>query len=153
MSKINWIKRFTPITSERLIEKTLETEGWISGYVHEEGDTKVWEVLPGKEQEEGGLLLKPSGLYGGAAGIALFYLRLYKATGDEKFLDNAKGGINYCISQYRGEADYKTDAVFLKGAKIGLLNGPAGGAFVSSRLYEVTGDENYRDFAISCYCQ
>ncbi len=147
MSKLGFIRRFEPVTSERLIEKSIETAEWIEQYAHEEGDTKYWDVLPGQEQE-GAFLLKPTGIYGGAPGVAFFFLRLYRATGEKKYLENAKAGVNYAISRYRGTEDFLSDSDFLPGAEIGFLNGPAGGAFVASRLYEITKEEKFKDYAI-----
>lgn len=147
MSKLGFIKRFEPVTSERLIEKAIETAEWIEQYAHEDGDTKYWDVLPGKEQT-GSFLLKETGIYGGAPGVAFFFLRLYGVTNEEKYLQNAKAAINYVISRYRGQEDFRSDSEFLPGAEIGFLNGPAGGAFVASRLFELTGEKKYKDYAI-----
>ena len=147
MSKLGFIRRFEPVTSERLIEKAVETAGWIEQYAHDEGDTKYWDVLPGKEQE-GSFLLKETGIYGGAPGVALFFLRLYAVTNDEKYLNNAKAGINYVISKYRGAEDFVSNAEFLPGAEIGFLNGPAGGAFAASKLFAITREERYKDYAL-----
>lgn len=148
MSKIRWIRRFEPLSKERLLEATLETEKWLEQYSHTEGDRECWDVLPGKVLPEDAFLLKDTSIYAGAAGIALFYLRLYIATQDSKWLAHSKAGINYVISKYKGIDDFKSDALFLPGAAVGFLNSPAGGAYVASRLYEITGEEKYKDFAI-----
>lgn len=148
MSKIKWIKRFEPLTEEKLLSATLETEKWLDQYSHKENDTESWEVLPGTKLDEDAFLLKDTNIYAGAAGIALFYLRLYVATKDEKWLNKSKAGINYVISKYKGIEDFKSDSPFLPGAAVGFLNSPAGGAYVASRIYEASGDENYKDFAI-----
>ncbi len=147
MSKLGFIRRFEPLTPSRLIEKAVETAEWIEQYAHEEGDAKYWDVLPGGEQE-GSFLLRETGIYGGAPGLALFYLRLYQVTNEEKYLQNAKAGVNYAISKYKGKEDYVAHTDFLPGASIGFLNGPAGGAYVASRLYEITEEEKYKEYAL-----
>ena len=143
-----WIEQRKQFTSEELISKAVEVAKWIENYGHKEEDREVWEVVPGEEQEKNALLLSDTGLYGGAAGISLFFLRLYLATKEERWLEHAKAGINYSIFSYKGEADFETNTDFLKGAAIGYLNGPAGSAYVASRLYEVVGEEKYKEFAI-----
>ena len=148
MRKIRWIKRFEPLNPETLLRTVLETERWLDQYSHAEGDSRFWDVLPGKETDPNGLLLKDTGIYAGSAGIALFYLRLYTVTGEEKWLNRAKEGICHVIRKYRGREDFQSDAPYLAGAYIGYLNSPAGGAYVSSRIYEITGEEKYRRFAM-----
>lgn len=148
MSKIKWIKRFEPLSEEKLQEAALESARWIEQYGNEDGDTEYWDVLPGKELDENAFLLSKTSIYAGAAGIALFYLRTFIATEDNTWLDKAKKGINYVISKYKGIEDFKSESPFLPGAEIGFLNGPAGGAYVATQLYKVTKEEKYKAFAI-----
>jgi len=148
MSKIKWIKRFEPLTQERLLTATLETEKWLDQYSHINNDTENWDVLPGKELDADAFLLKDTNIYAGAAGIALFYLRLFVATGNQDWLNKSMAGINYVISKYNGVSDFKSDSPFLPGAAVGFLNSPAGGAYVASRIFKETGDTKYKDFAI-----
>lgn len=37
----------------------------------------------------------------------------------------------------------------MQGAYIGYLNGPAGGAYVAKELYKITGEECYKQFALT----
>lgn len=148
MSKKNWIRRFEPLTGERLVEVALESAAWLETYGHIDKDTEYWDVLPGKQVDEDTLLLKSTSLYGGAAGIALFYLRLYVATGDEEWLKKARAGAAYVMKNYKGKEDFTTEQPYLQGAYIGYLNGPAGGGYLASELYRITGDEEYKTFAV-----
>ncbi len=134
--------------NDKLLIVAEETSEWIEKYSHNDGDTKWWDVLPGTELAKDEFLLKDTSLYAGAAGIALFYLRLYEASKNKKYLNNAIGGINYCIREYGGQKEFITKGDYLKGAVIGFLNGPAGGAYVSGLLYRITGDKKYKDFEI-----
>jgi lantibiotic modifying enzyme len=61
---------------------------------------------------------------------------------------HAKRSINYVISHYKGKENFIAKTKYLEGAEIGFLNGPAGGAYAASKLYDITGDEKYKDFAI-----
>lgn len=143
----NWIRWFEPLDRERLLQSALETANWLEQYGHIEGDTEHWDVLPGKEVGPDDLLLRDTSLYGGAAGIAFYYLRLYLATQDAQWLARAEAGITYVMERYRGIEDFRTDAPFLAGAFIGFMNGPAGGAYVARLLYTYTHNERYRDYA------
>ena len=133
---------------DELLKAAIQTAVWIDKYSHTKSDTKWWDVLPGIDLPEDAFLLKNTSIYAGAAGVALFYLRLYASTNDEAYLENAKAGINFCISKYRGQEEFKTDSDYLRGTVIGFLNGACGGAYVSSLLYQVTGEKKYMDYAI-----
>ncbi len=147
MSKAKWIKRFEPVSAQRLMDTAFETAQWIEQYSHIDGENEWWDVLPGKQIGEDELLLKSTNLYAGAAGIALLYLRFFVATDDKKWLDKAKAGINYCISKYRGKSEFYTNKEYLPGAYIGFFDGAAGGAYVSNQIYKHTGEAKYKDFA------
>ncbi len=147
MSKARWIKRFAPLNAEKALDAALQTADWLEENSQEDEHTKRWNVLPGKDVADEELLLKDTSLYGGAAGDALLYLRLYVATEDKKWLEKAKKGIDYCIKQYRGKEEFYTDAPYLAGAYIGFFNGAAGGAYVANLLYKLTGEEGYKEFA------
>lgn len=140
---------------DRSIRNTLiEVEAQLGKCSHVEDDASgdlltYWDVIPGKINDPAGILTSPTSLYGGAAGIALFYLRLYQAEGREDALATARGGINYCISQYNGfESLINIGEGTLKGIPSGFLNGPAGAAYAAWLLYEESGVEKYRDFAL-----
>ena len=148
MARIRWIKRFEPLNEETLLKTVLETERWLEKYSHREGDSRYWEVMPEKETDPEGLLLKDTSLYAGSAGISLFYLRLYLAAKEDIWLEKAREGIHHVIRNYRGIEDFRTDAQFLAGAYIGYLNSPAGGAYAAGWLYEITKEEQYRLFAM-----
>ena len=149
MSKRNWIKAFAPLDRQRLLQTAAESVNWIEQYGHVDGDVESWDVMPGKQVEKDALLLDDASLYAGAAGIALLYLKYYVATEQEKYLRKAEAGIRYVIRKYRGKEDFATEVPFLQGAYIGYLNGPAGGAYVAKELYKITGEERYKQFALT----
>ncbi len=146
MSKIKWIKKFAPLSSEELVSSALETANWIKQYEHKTKDGSYYDVLPQKEVPEGSILLKNTGLYAGAAGIAFFFLRLYLSTKENNWLEDAKAAIDYVIHDYKGVSEFTAEG--LTGFDTGHLNGPTGGAYVSELLYEVTKEEKYRKFFI-----
>ena len=148
MSKANWIKRFQPIDREGLLASALETAAWIEQYGHFDNGTEKWDVLPGKRIDKNALLLSDIGLYGGAAGVVLLYIRLYTAVKDDVWLKKADAGLHYIIGQYNGISDFTTKQTYLPGAYIGFYNGPAGGAYVAEKYYELTGKEEFKNFAV-----
>lgn len=146
MTKINWIKRFEPLNQDKLLKSVYETIDWLEQYSHLDEEKLSFDVLPGSEVEEGALLLSDKGLYGGGAGIALFYLRVYVATKEEKWLDKARKALKYVIDDYKGIEIKEAPAPFLGGAEVGFLNGPAGGAYVASLVDKYTGENRYEGF-------
>ncbi|WP_346239128.1 glycoside hydrolase family 76 protein [Niabella insulamsoli] len=82
---------------------------------------------------------------------ALTFVRLYKATNDAKYLDAAKdlwndiiGGWNETYAE--GGLAWKKDMPYSKNA---CSNGPA--AILGVRLYEITNDESYKEWALKIY--
>jgi len=148
MSKLRFVKRFEPLTEESLLERSLESINWIEKYNHSVEDEEYWEVLPGTDIPRGALLLNDTSIYAGSAGIALLYLRAYKVTGDIKWLNKARAGINHVINTYRGADEYMTESEYLQGAFVGFLQGPSGGAYVARLIYDITKEEKYKDFAL-----
>ena len=147
VSKVKWIRRFEPVNPEKLLDAALETAAWIEQNGHTEGHTEWWEPWPEHEVGEDELLMKDTSLYGGAAGVALLYLRLYKATGEKQWLEKAKAGVEYCIAKYRGKDEFHTEQPYLQGAYVGFFNGAAGGGYVAHLLGQLTGEERYQTFA------
>lgn len=147
MSTFQWIPSFEKLSNQQILNTVIESADWIEHFSHIDKDQEHWDVWPHHELEEDALLLKDTSLYGGAAGISLFYLRLYEATKKKGFLEKAEHGINYCISQYQGKACFESKQPYLTGAFIGFFHGAAGGAYVSNLLYKINQKEKYRDFA------
>lgn len=147
MSKKDWIGRFEPLNRDKLIDAVLESASWIEQHCHTKKALTSWDVLPGNQIEEEALLLSDTSLYGGASGIALFYLRLFVALEDSQWLEKAKAGIDYVISQYQGKQEFYSSAPYLPGAYTGFFHGPAGGGYVAKEIYKVTGEKKYRTFA------
>jgi lantibiotic modifying enzyme len=77
-------------------------------------------------------------LYNGMPGVVLFHLELHKATGDARWLDEARGGANELIAQI---PMFSTERAY------GLYTGLAGAAFVLEETHRVTGEGRYRDAA------
>lgn len=106
-------------------------------------------------------MLTEKALYGGSAGIGLFYLRLYQAVGNEEYLSEAKAAADEIIATDEGteyyekklngehaEADKLVHVKNMPGWSTGYYNGPTGSAYLVLKLYEITKEEKYKAYAI-----
>ncbi len=106
-------------------------------------------------------MLTEKALYGGSAGIGLFYLRLYQVTKNEEYLAEARAAADDIIATDEGAAFYEEalnkdstgedKLVHVKnmpGWTTGYYNGPTGRAYFVLKLYELTGEQKYKDFAV-----
>lgn len=101
------IRAFAPLSNEKLLDIAVETAEWISKYERLSEQGMCWHVKPGYQVEEGSLLLDDRSLYSGAAGIALFHIRLYLVTKNKEYLEKAQAGIDYVIASYKGLKDFE----------------------------------------------
>lgn len=146
MNTSKWLRVFEPPDTKILIQAAVETASWIETFGHKNNDAEYWDPQPGTDVDDEELLLAKSCLYGGAAGIALFYMRLYNALKDNQYLDHAKAGINYVIQNYKGAGECVTNQTWLPGAYIGYFHGPGGKAYAAKELWLITKEEKYRHF-------
>ena len=123
---------------------------------------KRWDQSPDSEEDFSEYpMLTEKALYGGSAGIGLFYLRLYQVTKKEEYLLEAKEAAADIIATDEGTAFYEKALQDARGTEdklvhvknmpgwtIGYYNGPTGSAYLVLKLYEVTGEEQYRDYVI-----
>lgn len=96
-----------------------------------DGDGLRWPqpLPPGRQQmiEE-----RPSDLWGGGAGIALFLLELYRITRQDRYLQAAQRAIDWCIQEMPNLPAQR---------KAAFMNGGLSTAYVLSRAYDILGDE------------
>lgn len=143
-----WIDEFDELDKEKTLRAVLQVAEHLSAYEHRDGREISWDVIPGKETDPGAVLVSDVSLYGGAAGIALFFLRLYEVTKDAAYLDKAKGGIDFCYRKRRSQKELADQGEgTLKGIPGGLYNGPAGCAYVAYEIHEKTRDEAFLGYA------
>ena len=139
-----------------------EAEKWIRTNEIETPYGIRWKQSPDSSEDFSDYpMLTEKALYGGSAGIGLFYLRLYQAVHNEAYLDKAEKAADYIIhtdegpdfyrkalSHASGEADKLVHVKNMPGWIIGYYNGPTGSANLILKLYETTGKEKYRDYAV-----
>lgn len=129
-----------------------EAEKWIRTNEIETPYGIRWKQSPDSSEDFSDYpMLTEKALYGGSAGIGLFYLRLYQAVHNEAYLDKAEKAADYIIhtdegpdfyrkalSHASGEADKLVHVKNMPGWIIGYYNGPTGSANLILKLYEAT---------------
>ena len=153
---------FKEYEAEDYIAIAEETARWIKTTEKITPFGKRWEQSPDSAEDFSDYpMLTEKALYGGSAGIGLFYLRLYQVTGKEEYLLEAKAAAADIIATDEGKAFYENALEHTKGTvdklvhvknmpgwKIGYYNGPTGSAYLVLKLYEVTGEKAYRDYVV-----
>ena len=138
------------------LDAALETASWISKYEVNEDVGKTWKAYPENQNGVGGTFIQgKKNFYAGSSGIGFFFLRLYQATGEKKWLEEAIEAAEYIlanetdISFYRNiQEKIKKDKEHIYGWAFSYKVGPiCEGQFVYA-LYEETGIEKYRQFSI-----
>ena len=152
---------FQSYTSDDYIKIAEETADWIkeNEIITEHG--KRWVQSPDSDEDFSDYpMLTEKAMYGGSAGIGLFYLRLYQATGKEEYLEEAKAAAADLIATDEGIAFYEKSLnkkatedklIHVKnmpGWIAGTHNGPTGAGFLAINLYKVTGIEEYLEYAV-----
>ena len=94
-------------------------------------------------------------MYDGSAGIGIFFIRLYEATGDTRWLTEAEEAAAHIIATKVGVEWYQTTLhsevkgiIPVPGWAAGPYNGPVGEAYFLEDLYQVTGKQAYRDYVL-----
>jgi lantibiotic modifying enzyme len=77
-------------------------------------------------------------LYSGTAGIILFFLEVYRATGDKSYLTDAQSGADHLLARLANEKE------------AGLYTGLAGIGFALQETYKAGGDSRYQRGARQC---
>lgn len=139
-----------------------ETADWIKTTEKITPYGKRWKQSPDSAEDFSDYpMLTEKALYGGSAGIGLFYLRLYQVTKKKEYLEEAKEAAEDIIATDEGAAFYEKALNHAKGTEdklvhvknmpgwmTGYYNGPTGGGYLAMKLYEVTGEEKYKDYVI-----
>jgi len=115
------------------LDQALKTEQFLSS---QQVDTEAgisWNRVPGG---------KPThSLYHGSAGIILFYIELYLATGRENYLETARNAGNNLLAYVNKKAEQEA---FIT---IGFYSGWPGYVYALNELYKVSGDINHQQGA------
>jgi lantibiotic modifying enzyme len=129
------------------LDAALRTERWIRRSRQATAEGVRWPADP----------LRPESvsmeLYNGMAGVVVFYLELFHATGDRAHLREATAGADYLISRIPSarSAEPGTEPSSRNVAHdCGLYTGLAGTMYVLERVHALSGDSKYRDAMARC---
>ena len=155
---IQYIPRvFKQFTDEDYLRGAVETANWLKTLEVKTEHGKIWKNYPDGQNGFGRdiMLFGPTNIYSGSAGIGIFYLRLYEATGDEQYLEEAKAAADHIISVKTDAGWYEKTltsdiggVIPVPGGAIGYSNGPMGQALFLDDIYQVTKEEKYKGYVL-----
>jgi lantibiotic modifying enzyme len=114
------------------LEIALRAERWIRSTRVRTADGVAWPSDPGHTGTVS------HDLYSGTPGVILFLLELHEATGDDRYLDEARLGANDLAANVEDGGGFDG----------GLYTGVAGRAYTLAETWRATGDDRYRDAAL-----
>lgn len=150
------------ITTQDILTTAMETEKYISEYEKSSTDGIYWDYDPefektpklekvyadivdkiNTESNTVKISAEDLSLYSGAAGIAYYYLQLYKTTQENIYLEKAKKGANHVSKNWRKLVDAKS-MILLPSFTKGLFFGIAGMGSVLLEFYKETNSDLYK---------
>lgn len=149
---------FKKKTAEDFLVAAEETAAWLDTLSVKSEHGKYWKGFP--EGQNGYTtdipMFTERCYYNGAAGIGIFFVRLYLATGEEKWLKEAEEAASYLMSSELGVDWYEKlrsakdigGIIPVPGWAMGWSNGPVGEAYFMLDLYDATNKKEYFDFAV-----
>ena len=107
----------------------LQAERFVESLKVEDPEGAVWRQTTDEASDT------PRNLYYGSGGIAIFYLELYRATSDKRFLDTAIRAGEGVLASMTDDGPHR----------ISMSSGLAGDVFVLTELYKHTKDERFAE--------
>lgn len=157
MAKLITPEIFQKNTAEDYLKAAIDTAEWIDTLAIKTEYGRIWQALPEGQDgyQEDVPLFTPKSMYDGSAGIGIFFIRLYEATGDTRWLTEAEEAAAHIIATKVGVEWYQTTLhsevkgiIPVPGWAAGPYNGPVGEAYFLEDLYQVTGKQAYRDYVL-----
>lgn len=157
MAKLITPEIFQKNTAEDYLKAAIDTAEWIDTLAIKTEYGRIWQALPEGQDgyREDVPLFTPKSMYDGSAGIGIFFIRLYEATGDTRWLTEAEEAVAHIIATKVGVKWYQTTLhsevkgiIPVPGWAAGPYNGPVGEAYFLEDLYQVTGKQAYRDYVL-----
>ena len=144
-------------TAEDYLQAAIETANWIDTLAVKTEHGRIWKALPEGQDgyREDVPMFTSKSMYDGSAGIGIFLIRLYEATGDRRWLEEAEEAAAHIIATEVGVEWYEhtlhsevKGIIPVPGWAAGSYNGPVGEAYFLEDLYQVTKKPEYRDFVL-----
>lgn len=157
MAKLITPEIFQKNTAEDYLKAAIDTAEWIDTLAIKTEYGRIWQALPEGQDgyREDVPLFTSKSMYDGSAGIGIFFMRLYEATGDTRWLTEAEEAAAHIIATKVGVEWYQTTLhsevkgiIPVPGWAAGPYNGPVGEAYFLEDLYQVTGKQAYRDYVL-----
>ena len=157
MAKLITPEIFQKNTAEDYLKAAIDTAEWIDTLAIKTEYGRIWQALPEGQDgyREDVPLFAPKSMYDGSAGIGIFFIRLYEATGDTRWLTEAEEAAAHIIATKVGVEWYQTTLhsevkgiIPVPGWAAGPYNGSVGEAYFLEDLYQVTGKQAYRDYVL-----
>jgi lantibiotic modifying enzyme len=121
-----------PAPQSTYLKAALQAAEWIKSTAITTEHGVVWPGDPRDPKTIG------TDLYNGIPGVVLFYLELYRSTGDQTYLREARAGSDYLLANL-----YKVK-------ETGLYDGIAGIAFTLQEASKATREDKYRQGVLDC---
>ena len=144
-------------TAEDYLQAAIDTAEWIDTLAIKTEHGRIWKALPDGQDGYGAdvPLFTSKSMYDGSAGIGIFFIRLYEATGDSRWLTEAEEAAAHIIATqvdakwYDETLNSEVKGIIpVPGWDAGPYNGPVGEAYFLDDLYKVTGKQEYHDFVL-----
>lgn len=144
-------------TAEDYLQAAIDTAEWIDTLAIKTEHGRIWKALPDGQDGYGAdvPLFTSKSMYDGSAGIGIFFIRLYEATGDSRWLTEAEEAAAHIIATqvdakwYDETLNSEVKGIIpVPGWAAGPYNGPVGEAYFLDDLYKVTGKQEYHDFVL-----
>ncbi len=129
-----WLSACTPLkAAERpYLKAALDAARWIRASAIQTDHGVVWPADPRDPKTVS------RDLYSGVPGVVLFFLELYRSTGDHAYLKDARAGADDLLAYLADEKE------------TGLYEGVSGIGFTLTETFKATSDEKYRQGALRC---
>lgn len=154
---------FKANSAEDYLDAAIEAANWIDSLAIKTEYGRIWKALPDGQDGYGAnvAFFTPKALFDGSSGIGIFFVRLYEATGDARWLLEAEEAAAHILATEVG-SDWYYETLHpsvprvrkgegfcpLLGWSAGAFNGPVGEALFLENLCQVTGKQLYRDFVL-----
>ena len=143
--------------ADNYLQVAIDTAEWIDTLAVKTPYGRIWKALPDDQEgyREDVPMFTSKSMYDGSAGIGIFLIRLYEATGDNRWLEEAQEAAAHILATKVG-AEWYYDTLHsevkgiipVPGWAAGSYNGPVGEAYFLEDLYQVTGKQEYRDYVL-----
>jgi rhamnogalacturonyl hydrolase YesR len=129
------------------LDAAKEAARWIRSTGERTANGLIWRPDPDRP-EKTATISAPQTIYSGNAGIVLFLLELYRATGETEYLDDAVAGADEIVATWRDALTFEF-LLPLPNVNLDFNHGLSGTMFVLEQLYQETVDQRYRATALA----